>query len=187
MGEFLTLLAVFPTWFKWQHLQRRKPISTVCCSEKIVRNFLITNLFSRSTIHTGTSAREKVTCAPPLEPTHTNLDLKSHFLKQSGKIQFPKRSVTLPYCSGLQHNSLQLCEMKSGLSSSKALLFGWTWNDLLSPLLPERVRGVGPLSYYNKKVCPGISAVTNPTKSLYFLVQHLPFSLWFSFVCSNSK
>lgn len=41
---------------------------------------------------------------------------------------------------------------------------------------------MGLLSYYNKNVCPGIEAATDPTERSYSLLLHLPFVLWFSFV-----
>lgn len=67
----------------------------------------------------------------------------------------PKKWIALSHCIGLHHKSLQSCETNSRLSSSKALLFGWTCTDLLGLLLLEGVKGVVSLNYYNRSLCPG--------------------------------
>lgn len=118
-------------------------------------------------------AREKVTCSSLDTFTWTwtqSFTFSNRLVKCSSE-----KFMTLPYYAGLQLNSWQLHEMNGRLSSSKALLFGWTCNDFAGLLLLTRAREEGLLSYYNKNVCAGIQAATHSTRRLYSLVQHLPF------------
>lgn len=93
---------------------------------EVIRNFLTAKpflkKFQQHYPYQYICQRKSEVC--PSGYIYRNLDLKFHFLKQIGKIQFPEKFITLSYYSGLQHNSLQLCEMNSGLSSRKVLLFG---------------------------------------------------------------
>lgn len=113
-------------------LQRPVLITNVRRSRCKIKLFFLTSklFFQQHCPHGSICQRRGERC--PSGHIHTNYDLKLHCLKHIAKIWLLKKCITLPSYSEFQHNSLQLCEVSSALSSWEAWLLGWTSNDFLA-------------------------------------------------------